>query len=99
MPVIEGQELFAPMITIMGLGLSDLPQQAIMLPDHLVAPTIEEGMTTDTYTLIPVLGEVPISFEPFSRTRYYRRQREYVILPADGTYWVAVWDAAGETER
>jgi len=39
------------------------------------------------------------SFEPFSRTAYWRRQREKVTFPVDGEVYVVVWSSQGSVGR
>ena len=88
-PQIAGQETFTPQVAMIGPGLTSgqLPAQI----------TIPAG--SGAYLLAPLLGEAPTFFEPFSRTRYYRRQEERITLPADGRYVVAVWSDSGTSGR
>ena len=88
-PQIDGQETFTPQVAVMGPGLS-----GGQLPAPITIPT-----KNGAYLLTPVLGEAPIFFEPFSRTRYYQRQEERITLPADGRYVVAVWSDSGTVGR
>jgi hypothetical protein len=88
-PQIAGQETFTPQVAVLGPGLS-----GGQLPAPITIPA-ENG----AYLLTPVLGEAPIFFEPFSRTRYYQRQEERITLPADGRYVVAVWSDSGTVGR
>jgi hypothetical protein len=37
--------------------------------------------------------------EPFTQTSYWRRQTLRAELPADGTYWIAVYDPRGRTGK
>jgi hypothetical protein len=88
-PQVEGQDLFAPTMALMGPGLpqADLPPQ-VARPEGggaLVFP--------------PAPGPAPTFFEPFSRTSYWDRQEERVPLPADGPYTVAVWHPEGQVGR
>jgi hypothetical protein len=87
-PQVEGQDLFAPTMALMGPGLpeSDLPEQVVRA----------EG---GAQVFAPDPGPAPTFFEPFSRTSYWDRQEERVPLPADGRYTVAVWHAEGEAGR
>jgi hypothetical protein len=88
-PQVEGQDLFAPTMALMGSGLpqADLPRQVIQ----------PEG--SGALLFPPEPGPAPTFFEPFSRTSYWDRQEERVPLPADGTYTVAVWHPEGEVGR
>lgn len=88
-PQIAGQETFTPQVAVLGEGLT-----GGQLPAQITIPA-ESG----AYLLAPVRGEAPIFFEPFSRTRYYRRQQERITLPADGRYVVAVWSDSGTVGR
>ncbi len=84
-PQIEGQEDFAPTVGLIGPGLPELA--GVALPDK------ETRQLAKTGDGLLVLGPVPATtfFEPFSRTSYWRRQREKVTLPADGQYTLVVW--------
>jgi len=88
-PQIEGQDYFAPSITLMGPDLPSiaLPSQIQSQAGHGAVIVADQG------------GEVPVFFEPFSRTRYWRRQRQYVVLPVSTTYHVAVWSPNGSLGR
>ena len=88
-PQIEGQDYFAPSIALMG---PDLP--LIALPNQI---QIQSGY--GAVIVADVGGEAPVFFEPFSRTRYWRRQRQYVNLPTSTTYRVAVWSPNGAAGR
>lgn len=88
-PQIDGQDEFAPTFALMGPGLP-----ATSLPGRVEIPD-SAGATV----LAAVPGRAPEFFEPFSRTRYWERQEEWITLPADGEYRIAVWDAAGRTGR
>ncbi len=88
-PQIAGQEAFTPQVAILGPGLT-----GGQLPAQVTIPA-----ASGAYLLTPVIGEAPIFFEPFSRTRYYQRQDERITLPMDGRYVVAVWSDSGETGR
>jgi hypothetical protein len=88
-PQIEGQELFAPEMALLGPGLPPAS-----LPSGVAAPARSGAR------LLPALtGPAEAYNEPFSRTSYWERQSERVSLPADGRYVVAVWHAAGEVGR
>jgi hypothetical protein len=88
-PQIEGQENFTPTFALIGPGLP-----ATRLPTRIETPP-----DTGARILRAAPGE-PISFfEPFSRTRYWERQEDRFVLPADGEYWVAVWNDAGQVGR
>jgi hypothetical protein len=88
-PQVEGQDLFAPTMALMG---PDLPEAA--LPREVVR---SEGGGALLFP--PVPGPAPTFFEPFSRTSYWDRQQERAPLPADGRYTVAVWHPEGQVGR
>lgn len=92
-PQIAGQEAFAPVVALLGSGL---PAAAVSgLDGTEAAPLLADG--NGAYLLEPVAA-TPF-YEPFSRTNYWRRQREKVSLPGDGSYTVVVWSRSGERGR
>ena len=88
-PDIEGQENFTPSITLIGAGLdqSTIPAQ-LSVPAGYGTQTIDAGQEA-----------AQVFFEPFSRTSYWRRQRQTIQLPSDGLYTVAVWSNSGQVGR
>lgn len=88
-PQIAGQANFTPQVAVLGPGLS-----GGQLPAAITVPA-----DSGAYRLASVEGEAPIFFEPFSRTRYYRRQQERVTLPAAGRYVIVVWSDQGAVGR
>jgi hypothetical protein len=86
-PQIEGQADFAPDMALMGPGLppADLPP-LVVRPEGAGAIVIPHGPATAFY-------------EPYSRTSYWNRQEQRIILPADGQYVVAVWHPQSEVGR
>ena len=87
-PQIKGQENFTPTMALMGPGLppGDLPKQVIKSQDTGVL-------------ILPSPMNATAFFEPFSRTSYWTRQEQYVRLPANGSYSVAIWDDNGQVGR
>ena len=87
-PQIAGQENFAPAMALIGRGLppGDLPKQVIKPQDSGVR-------------ILPSPANATSFFEPFSRTSYWTRQEQFVELPANGSYSVAVWDDKGQIGR
>jgi len=86
-PVIPGQENFAPDIEIAG------PFQAPEL-------SVEEAFDARIlYSLVDDQAAPNVFFEPFSRTSYWERQEAWLDLPADGWYIVRVSDALRRTGR
>jgi hypothetical protein len=88
-PQIEGQETFTPAFALIG---PELP--ATRLPAR-----IEMSSGTGAIILRAAPGEPTSFYEPFSRTRYWERQEDRFVLPADGEYWVVVWSDAGQVGR
>jgi PGF-CTERM protein len=86
-PQIAGQENFAPTMALIGPGLHDVD-----LPKNVKKPQYSGAL------LLPP-ANVTTFFEPFSRTSYWTRQEQNVTLPANGRYFVAVWDDKGQTGR
>ena len=87
-PQITGQDNLTPTVALMGPGLSagDLPSQ-IMKPQ-------DSGVL-----ILPSPANATAFFEPFSQTSYWTRQEQYVRLPANGSYSIAVWDDKGQVGR
>ena len=88
-PQIEGAEHFTPTLALLGPGLPK-----ISLPTQVVQPA-----KTGALILRAPSGQAPLFFEPFSRTRYWRRQQGRVTLPVDGQYVVAIWSETGQVGR
>jgi hypothetical protein len=92
-PQIEGQDDFAPTIALIGPGLSQTEAEA--LPEA-ARPLLEERAG---FELLPPTAEVSNFYEPFSRTSYWQRQRQWITLPVDGDYRLIVWHRDGEVGR
>ncbi len=88
-PQIVGQKKFAPTVALLGPGLP-----AGDLPDKVARPA-----GAGVRILGPKPGKAPTFFEPYTRTSYWRRQSARITLPADGTYWVAVYHPGGAAGR
>ncbi|MFN8474323.1 MAG: hypothetical protein U0822_19165 [Anaerolineae bacterium] len=89
-PQILGQDDFAPTMALIGPGLPtpELPSEIAQLDSASGA------------IVIPAPDGAPQPFfEPFSRTSYWRRQSQRVVLPASGRYTVVVWDPAARSGR
>ena len=86
-PQIAGQENFTPTMALLGPGLSsgNLPKQVT-------------AQTNTGVLILPPANATPF-FEPFSRTSYWTRQEQYITLPDNGNYMVAVWDENGQVGR
>lgn len=88
-PQIEGQDDFAPSLALIGPGFPADP-----FPSRLWKPN-DAGV----YLMPPTPGPATPFFEPFSRTSYWERQEERVIIPIDSQYLVAVWHDEGRLGR
>lgn len=91
-PQIEGQADFAPTIGLIGPGLAEFEGDSLPGSETRQLAKAGDGLLM----LEPVSATT--FYEPFSRTSYWRRQREKVVLPADGQYTLVVWspdDAVG----
>ena len=86
-PQISGQENFRPTMALLG---SDFP--SIDLPKHIIQ------QTNTGVLILPPANATPF-FEPFSRTSYWTLQEQYISLPHNGSYLVAVWDEKGQVGR
>jgi PGF-CTERM protein len=87
-PQIAGQENFAPTIALMGPCLPNVD-----LPNNVTKPQYSGAL------ILPPPANATPFFEPFSRTSYWTRQEQNVTLPANGRYFVAVWDDKGQIGR
>ena len=83
-PLITGQENFAPTVGVIATGLdknavSTLPAEVQTLASGHSGTTVLDPMEAIAF------------FEPFSRTAYWRRQLQKVTFPAEGVVYVVVW--------
>lgn len=92
-PQIEGQADFAPTIGLIGPGLAEFEDDS--LPDSETRQLVKAG---DGLLILEPVSATPF-YEPFSRTSYWRRQREKVTLPADGQYTLVVWSPGDDVGR
>ncbi len=91
-PQIPGQDRFAPHIGVLSAGLdnselSELPEAAQPLASNRMGAILIEP------------AEATVFFEPFSRTAYWRRQREKITFPVNGEVLVVVWHSEGSVGR
>jgi hypothetical protein len=86
-PQIDGQADFAPVIGLIGPGFPEADLE--LLPDDETRQLVKPG---DGLLILPP-STATTFYEPFSRTSYWRRQRENVRLPGDGIYTLVVWSA------
>jgi len=89
-PQISGLEQFVPSIVLVGPGLP-APQEALPVP-------LPPG---DGAVLIqPQPGEQPQSFyEPITQTNYWEWQEYRAPAPADGTYYLLVFDPQNQVGK
>jgi len=91
-PQISGQDRFAPHIGVLSAGLdsselSELPEAAQPLASDRSGAVLIEPT------------EATVFFEPFSRTAYWRRQRQKITFPEEGEVFVVVWHSEGSVGR
>ena len=83
-PAVKELEEYAVMMAIMGPGLPEASHDQLP-PEHpedlgaLIVPSFKSGDF----------------FEPFTQTLYWGRQSVELNLPADGTYYILVWQPEG----
>ena len=87
-PQITGQDNFAPTMALIGPGL----------PPGVLPRNISKSEDLGLLIIPPPMNSTPF-FEPFSRTSYWTRQEQYVKIPVNGSYLLAVWDEKGEIGR
>lgn len=87
-PQIARQENFAPTMALLGPGLSDA----------LLPQTVARAEGAGALILNPP-ANARTFYEPFSGTSYWERQKNFVTLPANGKYIVAVWHPQGAIGR
>jgi len=92
-PQIKGQELFNPVIAVLGPGLPpvELPQN--------VAAAVRGIVQGGGVIAASAPGPGADYFESHSGTSYWRRQSLRVTLPARGDYWVIVYHTTGAKGR
>jgi LPXTG-motif cell wall-anchored protein len=83
-PAIKGLEDYAVTIAIMGPGLPEANHDQLP-PEH------PEGLGA---LIVPSFNSEDF-FEPFTQTLYWGRQSIQSSLPADGTYYILVWQSEG----
>lgn len=84
-PAVEGLEQYSVTAAIFGPGLPEADPSKIP-PDHpegLGALVFPSSLSADYY-------------EPFTQTRYWGRQEIDQTLPADGAYYLLVWQPDGQ---
>ncbi|HNT96251.1 MAG TPA: hypothetical protein PKM99_09085 [Thermotogota bacterium] len=86
-PVIPGQEDFAPDIEIAG----PFPAPKLSVEEEFDGRMV--------YTLVDDQASPTVFFEPFSRTSYWERQEVWLELPVNGWYIVRVSDGRQRTGR
>lgn len=87
-PAIKGLEDYGVTLALVGPGLPAIGHDQLPVP-------LPETLGSITYESQP--GED--FFEPFTQTNYWGRQRVELDLPSSGTYYLLVWNPAGETGK
>ncbi len=94
-PYLDRLKNFNPILAVIGPGLQNdlngLNQEDIF---RVLIIEGEEGVVIKRFT-----GEEKIFYEPFSQTRYREKQELNILAPADGNYFVAVFDLEGKAEK
>ncbi len=88
-PQLAGLEQFAPTVALLGPGLPATP-----VPRKVAQPS-----GTGAMVIPPPEGKPSTFYEPFTQTTYWTRQVERITLPADGKYWLTIYDPAGKSGR
>jgi hypothetical protein len=84
-PAIAGFENYAVSMAIFGPSFPK-PKETQLPPNH----------PEDLGALIFPTQIGSDFFEPFTQTRYWGRQKADLILPADGEYYIVVWNPEGK---
>lgn len=84
-PAIKGLEAYSVSMAILGPGFPEVAE-ALLPPNH---PENLGAMIFPTETTSDF-------FEPFTQTNYWGRQRADLTLPADGTYYILIWNPEGK---
>jgi hypothetical protein len=84
-PAIKGLEEYSVSMAILGPGFPEVDEALLPLdhPENLGAMLFPSETTSDF-------------FEPFTQTNYWGRQRADITLPADGTYYILIWNPEGK---
>jgi hypothetical protein len=88
-PRIESQRNFGFDVALIGKGLADAPR----------VPFALEAGEGAIVALDSGQDNARVFDEPFTQTSYWQRQTLRAELPADGTYWIAVYDPRGRTGK
>ncbi len=95
-PQLERLESFFPLIALLGPGLetdfNGLEEEFI---PEILRPEVGEGLIVRQFKD----GQESSFFEPFTQTRYWERQEMNLLAPATGTYYAAVFDFQGNTDK
>ena len=84
-PAIKGLETYSVSMAILGPGFPEVAE-ALLPPNH---PENLGAMLFPTETTSDF-------FKPFTQTNYWGRQRADITLPADGTYYILIWNPEGK---
>ncbi len=85
-PKLEPYEAYKPSLALVGEGIQ------IQNIDNIDAELPPGGIVVYNYD-----GEIPSKefYEPFGQTTYWDRQEVRISIPADGTYYIVVFDSQG----
>ena len=89
-PQIKGQEIFAPMLAVVGPGLP---------PISNTLPITRAINKTDGALIFAPPTKAGTFYEPFGGEYYWTRQDTVFKVPKAGKYVIVVWDANGCMER
>ena len=90
-PAIDGQEDFAPIMSVFGPGLDT--ETLAGLPERVTAPKGQGAM------LVPLGDEPEYWFEPFGGRYYWNWENYFFDAPEDAIYTVALWHPEQELGR
>jgi hypothetical protein len=84
-PAIKGLEEYSVSMAVLGPGFPEVDDTLLPTdhPEDLGAQIFPSETTSDF-------------FEPFTQTNYWGRQRAEITLPADGSYYILIWNPEGK---
>lgn len=92
-PKLERLKEFSPALALIGPGLPR--DTAGFNVENMLDVKDSEGVLVARYQ-----GNTPqVFFEPFTQTRYWRRQELRIAAPSAGAYYFAVFDPTGNTGK
>ena len=106
----KGDKLFANIVIPKLNGLEDFSPSLVFIAPSFAVNLITELKVLDSTESFPFLipdgydaivfdydGVLPSkeSYEPFGQITYWERQEINLVVPVDGTYYLAVYDSSG----